>query len=67
MTLIEQAEAMAERLDHIRRDGCYCADKPKLASKLHPVCQGAAAIIRRMADELRKAGEYVDIERLGRG
>ena len=27
----------------------------------------AAALIRRMADELRKAGEYVDIERLGRG
>ena len=61
MTLIEEAEAMAERY--------VTGTTPGSTLRWHVTDfnRETAALIRRMADELRKAGEYVEIERLGRG
>lgn len=44
---------ITERLRHIRRDGCLCADKPKKAALLHPICQEAADEIERLRAALR--------------
>lgn len=45
---------ITERLRHIRRDGCLCADKPKKAALLHPICQQAADEIERLRAALRE-------------
>ena len=44
-------DGLVARLQHIRRDGCYCADKPNKASLLHPVCQEAASALLALKAE----------------
>ena len=54
--MIEEAEAIIERLKYIDRRGNWNAAMPKSP---HPVCTEAAALIRRLVDGLKGQGECI--------